>query len=77
MADAIAFTMVEKQHLIGFGDGLIASEMPDERAPIWEYQTRLVRGFFVAPTGMTTLAVHVTDCDRFSREETVSNNFRH
>ena len=77
MADPVAFTMVEKQHLIGFGDSLIASEMPDEHTPIREYQTRLVRGFFVAATGMMTLAVHVADCDRFSLEETVSNNFSH
>jgi hypothetical protein len=77
MTDAVAVTVVEKQHLIRFGNGLITSQMSDERPAIREHQVGRSRGFFVAPMSVATLATHIADRDANRLEERLSNNLSH
>jgi hypothetical protein len=61
VTNAVAFTAVEKQHLIRFANSLIATEMADENATIGKYQFRCGGVLFCTQMRLATLAAHIAD----------------
>ena len=77
VVDAIALTAVEEQHLVGVGHRLVASETPDENAPIGKNDVRrrgvLVGGGLPAGAG----APHVANGDRCRFQERMGFDVGH
>ena len=75
MADAVAFAGVEEQHLIRFGNGLIAPEVPYIDPAIGKDEFGCVRALFGARRGATSLTVHIPDSHIGSVEERPNCDF--
>ena len=65
---------VEKQHLVGLGDGLVIIEAPYVHSPIREPQLRASGALFRALAPARALAVCLPDGDRLRFQERVDGN---
>lgn len=77
MANAIAFGSVEKEELIGFGNGLIGAEVPHVDPAVGKNELRCRRAFFGALRAATTEARRVPDRDDRSFQKDLDVEFGH
>src|SRR5262249_55946758 len=77
MADAVALASIEEQHLVGFGNRLIMSNMPHVNAAIGKHEMRIGGVLFVAQMSTTALAIDILDRNGLSLQQRVDREFRH
>lgn len=77
MADPVALRSIEEQHLIGFRDGVVTSDMAHEDAAIGINQAGLVRAFFIAFVAALAAADDIANRDRFRPQQQGGREFRH
>lgn len=77
MANAVGIGGVEKENLVGFSDGLVASEVTNVDAAIRKNHLRCGCGFFRALLAANTAALSVSNGDRGGFEESLNVEFWH
>jgi hypothetical protein len=77
MADPIAFSSIEKEHLIRLGNALVLPEVPHRDPTIRKHHLCGGRAFFVALVPPVALAAHVIDRNGRSVQQRVNREFRH
>jgi hypothetical protein len=77
MTNPIGFGVVEEQHLIGFGHGIVTTQMAHKHAAIWKDQMRHVRAFFYALVPACAAADDILDRDGRRPQERLCRELRH
>lgn len=63
VADAVVFARVEEEHLVGFGDGLILTDMADIRSAVGEDERSGASVFFRAAFAAGASTANVANRD--------------
>jgi hypothetical protein len=77
MADAIALIGIEKQHLVGFGDGLIVPNAANVDTAVRENELRAPGALFRTLVFARPPATRIGDRDSARAEQPLGNDFRH
>ena len=77
VADAIALRFVEEQHLVRFGDRVVASQMAHVDASVREDQVRGARALFGALVATAAVAGYIANSDDLRVQQILDDEARH
>ena len=77
MADPIGLAGVEEQHLVRFGDGLVAPHMAHIDAAIGEHELRGARAFLRTLMPAAPAAIDILDADRRRLQQRLDGELGH